>query len=150
MLYLNCGLISHAQIVKEIKLPELQKMINTADDTTRIFNFWFIGCKPCVKEMPYFEEVNQKYKDKKVKVIFVHCSELEDLDKVAYFVEKKKIKAQVVKLSENNPNYWIPRIDKSWQGSTPATIFINHQKKKRLFFEKPFTLAELEQIINNF
>lgn len=28
-----------------------------------VINFWFIGCLPCMKEIPYLNELHQKYKD---------------------------------------------------------------------------------------
>ena len=31
------------------------------NDTTYVINFWATWCRPCIKEMPYFEEINKKY-----------------------------------------------------------------------------------------
>ena len=33
---------------------------------TVVLNFWFIGCKPCIMEMPHLNEVVQKYKQEDV------------------------------------------------------------------------------------
>ncbi|WP_392388833.1 TlpA disulfide reductase family protein [Flavobacterium piscinae] len=31
-----------------------------------MINFWATWCVPCVKELPYFEKLNQKYKNEKI------------------------------------------------------------------------------------
>ena len=49
---------THAQQVALIKLPELQKRLSRNTDTTYVINFWATWCAPCVKELPYFEQVN--------------------------------------------------------------------------------------------
>ena len=36
-----------------------------------MINFWATWCAPCVKELPYFEEVNKEFKDKNTEVILV-------------------------------------------------------------------------------
>ena len=43
----------------------LFSLIDKQDDTLRVFNFWATWCKPCVQELPYFEELNRDQKNKK-------------------------------------------------------------------------------------
>ena len=50
---------------------ELAFIFQQQNDTTYVINFWSTWCAPCVKELPYFEQVNQKYTNRKVKVILV-------------------------------------------------------------------------------
>ena len=33
-------------------------------DKVVLVNFWFIGCAPCIKEIPMFNELNEEYKDR--------------------------------------------------------------------------------------
>ncbi|HSH50979.1 MAG TPA: TlpA family protein disulfide reductase, partial [Bacteroidales bacterium] len=40
--------------------PILEKQ----NDTTYIVNFWATWCSPCIKEMPVFNKIYEKYKDK--------------------------------------------------------------------------------------
>ncbi len=62
--------------------------------------------------------------------------------KVIPFVENRKIKSQVVLLKDSDANSWIPKIDSSWTGAIPATLFYNNQYQN--FYERSFTYEELE------
>ena len=49
----------------------LYSKIDLSVDKTYVINFWATWCAPCVKELPYFEEVNKEFKDKNTEVILV-------------------------------------------------------------------------------
>src|SRR5687768_8663707 len=52
--------------VKVISLQQLNtKAIQQDDDTLYVVNFWATWCKPCVAEMPYFEEADKKFASQK-------------------------------------------------------------------------------------
>lgn len=126
-----------SQTVRIIKLDELEKRIHNNSDTTYIVNFWATWCVPCIKELPDFDSIHTAYKNKKVKVLLVSLDFSEEAEKkVQPFLIKKNIKSEVLLLDETNANYFIPKISELWSGAIPATLFINNQKKKKLFFEK--------------
>ena len=41
---------------------ELEPLLNKVDNKTYVVNFWATWCAPCVKELPYFEQLNAEYK----------------------------------------------------------------------------------------
>ena len=124
--------------------PTLEKeLLQLQNDTTYIVNFWATWCKPCIKELPYFEELAHEYSDKKVKVVLVSLDFPEYLHtKVVPFIEKYKLQSEVILLADDDANTWIPKVDPKWQGSIPATIIYNNNA--RLFYERSFTYDELE------
>jgi thiol-disulfide isomerase/thioredoxin len=130
----------------QIKLSELQKLISEKG-SVRVINFWATWCAPCVKELPFFEKLNQD--DKNVKVILVSMDY--DLDpnpaKVNRFVERKKILSKVVILAEENPNDWIEKIDKTWSGALPSTLVVNPANGKRKFVQGELKEGDLEKLI---
>jgi thiol-disulfide isomerase/thioredoxin len=129
-----------------IKLPALQKSIHEPGPV-KVINFWATWCGPCVKELPYFEKLNQE--DKTVKVILVSMDYDLDPDpsKVKRFMERKKILSTVVILAEENPNAWIEKIDKSWSGALPSTLVINPNSGKRKFVQGELKEGDLEKYI---
>ena len=59
-----------AQQVKSIKVTELAQTIKESK-TTLIVNFWASFCVPCLQEIPYFQELAEKYKPQGVSILFV-------------------------------------------------------------------------------
>lgn len=127
----------------------LEGLLNRKDDITYVVNFWATWCKPCVEELPYFEELNAKYAGENVEVVLVSLdfpSRAKEL--LIPFVEKKNIKSDVLLLDDPRQNTWIPKIDEQWSGAIPATLIFN--KDKREFYEKSFNFNELENNLLSF
>jgi thiol-disulfide isomerase/thioredoxin len=127
----------------------LEPMLNKKDDKIYVVNFWATWCLPCVKELPYFEKINQQYKDKSVEVILVSLDFPEKkATKLIPFINKKKLRSKVVHLDDVNEQVWIAKVDENWEGAIPVTIIYN--KNKRKFYQQPFTFEELEKEIKSF
>ncbi len=141
--------LSYAQQATIIKFSELNKLLSQANDTTYIFNFWATWCRPCVKELPYFQEVDKKYGGSKVKVVLVSLDFKKSIAAVDSFLVTRKIGSQVYLLDEVNYNSWIDKVDTSWSGAIPATLIINNKQHYRRFYEKEFKADELFDAIEN-
>lgn len=124
----------------------LEPYLHKNNDTCYVINFWATWCGPCVKEIPYFEQLNQKFKDKKVKVILVSLDFPKTYQKVLLpFIEKRGLKSEIILLNDPNSNEWITKIDKDWSGAIPATLI--YTKASRSFYEKTFTYQELDSLV---
>jgi len=142
---------AQAQQVAVIKLPELQKRLTRPTDTTYVVNFWATWCAPCVKELPYFDQLSTTYAHQKVKVLLVSMDYASQLDKkVKPFVLRRGLKSEVVLLNEPDPNSWLDKVDGKWSGALPFTLIYNTQKKQRATFEQEFTQAELTAQLQKF
>lgn len=132
-----------SQTVKKIKITELEKII-AESKTPLIVNFWATFCKPCIAEMPAFQKLAEAHKKDGLQLIFVSL-DLQDVypKKVQEFIAKRKITNRVVWLDETNADYFIPKVDSSWSGAIPATIFINNKKGYRKFAEEEFSEEKL-------
>ena len=126
--------------------PALEKEVLSDKNTVYVVNFWATWCGPCVKELPYFEQLNSE--NKNVKVVLVSLDFKNQFEsKLIPFLKKKSIKSQVVFLSDSNYNAWLPLVDKDWSGSIPATLIIKNGKK--VFVEKAFSgYQELNDYVN--
>lgn len=127
----------------------LEKYLNTTSDKTYVVNFWATWCAPCIKELPYFEQLNASYADKKVEVILVSLDFPKKYDSnLKPYIVEKQIKSKVVALNDPDSNSWIKKISADWTGAIPATLIFN--KDKRQFYEQTFTFEELETQVKQF
>lgn len=131
--------------VKSFDFNSFEPYLHKNDETTYVINFWATWCLPCIKELPYFEQLNEKYKDQNVKVILVSLDLPKKVESnLIPFIKKKKLKSEVVHLNDPDANTWIEKVDKGWAGSIPATIIYN--KKGRMFVEDSYSsFKELEE-----
>ena len=109
-----------------ITFDELYKTIDLTSDNTYVINFWATWCRPCVKELPYFEFVNSQYSDKNVKVLLVSLdfpSQIES--KIKPYIFSKKIRSKVLLLNDPDLKSWIPKVSDKWVGGIPATLIVN-------------------------
>ena len=120
-----------------------KKILQKNNDTTYVVNFWATWCKPCVKELPYFERINKEYADKKVKVILASLDFPNKLQsQVVPFIKKNKLHSEIVLLDDADANSWIPKVSEEWSGAIPATVIYKDDSRK--FYEKSFTYEELK------
>jgi thiol-disulfide isomerase/thioredoxin len=125
---------------------ELNTYIKENNSKPLVVNFWATWCAPCVKELPYFEKLNQE--NQNVKVILVSLDfEKQVESKLIPFLKKKKIASTSIYLADKDYNSWLPKVDKNWSGSIPATVIFNQDKK--IFVEQDFSnYEELNTFVN--
>ncbi len=140
------------EVVEELKVYDfeaLEPLLNKTDDKVHVINFWATWCAPCIKELPYFEELNANYKSKNVEVVLVSLDFPKQYDnKLKPYIIKNKLMSQVIALDDTDTNTWIPKVDEDWSGAIPATIIYN--KDKRRFYERSFNYEELQKEVKNF
>jgi len=129
---------------------DIEPIFKQNTDTTYVINFWATWCKPCVEELPYFEELHNKYGNEKVKVILVSLDFPKQLESKLYpFVDKHQLKSEVLALIDTDYNSWIDRVDPSWGGAIPVTVI--YRKDKRTFIgEQLANFEELDQLVSSF
>ena len=138
---------AEAQGIPVWKLAELRKAIDSAEGPT-IINFWATFCKPCIAELPYFQALANKYKEKGVKLVLVSLDLKEVFPKkVTAFVKARKLTSPVVFLDESDADLFVPLVDEKWSGAIPASLFINRGRKYRHFIEEELSKEKLESEI---
>ncbi len=127
---------------------EFKQVLEQDDDKIHVVNFWATWCGPCVKELPYFEELHQKYNNNDVEILLVSIDWDKHVEKkVIPFLHKNEYTAPTIVFDDPKTNDWIPKIDTSWSGAIPITIF--YKGDQRIFKEQAFhSVGELEEIIN--
>jgi thiol-disulfide isomerase/thioredoxin len=100
------------------------KSISDLEAEVVFFNFWATWCPPCQKEMPYMEEIHQKYGDK-LKIIAVNLQETET--QIETFMEENDLNFTVIK--DEGPlaiRYQIQSIPKSFFLDKDGVIRVIH------------------------
>ncbi|MFC4873888.1 TlpA family protein disulfide reductase [Negadavirga shengliensis] len=139
---------SHTPVMRELQVisfEEFEGITKQPSDKLRIFNFWATWCAPCVKEMPAFEKINAS--DPEVEVIFISMDDGRKPERVTAFIEKKSIQAPVYLLDEVDFNSWIDKVNETWSGAIPATLFLKPDGS-RFFHEGELDKDELEELID--
>lgn len=149
VLILLCGGFTlSAQNRSVIKWPELAAITGNKSDTTYVINFWATWCKPCIKELPYFDSLTESFPGKKLKVILVSLDFKRQYEShLIPYLEKNKIRSDVFLIDEPDYNSWIDKIDSSWNGAIPATLIINNSKGIHKFYERDFTSEEITNTV---
>ncbi|WP_143882937.1 TlpA family protein disulfide reductase [Chryseobacterium binzhouense] len=131
-----------------IQYELLRDIIKENKDVLLVLNFWSTTCAPCVKELPDFMEINNKFSGKKnFKMLLVSLDRAKDKEKVVKFIENKNLTAEVVILDDiKRMNTWIPAFEEKWEGNIPVTIIYKHSEKIH-FNDGEMSKQELESII---
>jgi thiol-disulfide isomerase/thioredoxin len=134
-----------------VHIEELRNRIDSKNDTIYVVNFWATWCKPCVAELPHFEELQAAHAAEKVKVLLVSIDFASDFEKrLVPFVKKKGLACEVLLLDEPDYNSWIGGIHPDWSGALPATLIVQNSSGKTAFKEASFTAEELQLFYQNF
>ena len=142
-------IVSGDLVIPVVDFQGLQPLFEQDDGKVRVVNFWATWCAPCIKELPYFEEVRSQYTSRGVEVILVSL-DLPSMweSRLPSFIRKKQIASPVVVLDDPDQNSWIPRIDPGWSGAIPATLI--YSGKDRKFYETTFDRESLHTAIESF
>ena len=138
---------SNAQSIPKWKLNDLKTAISKTEKPT-IFNFWATFCKPCVAEIPYFQQLVKKYEKEGVELVLISLDLSEAYPKqISSFATKYKFTSPIKFLAETNADLFCPAVDESWSGAIPASLFVNNKTGYRKFFEEQLSKEKLEKEI---
>jgi len=137
---------SQKSAVISMDYQKLQRLLHQKSETVQVVNFWATWCAPCIKEIPYFEELN---KMDSVEVLLVSLDFPKHKQKrLIPFVEKHKLQSKVVHLEDEDENYWINEISTTWSGALPATLIYNENRRR--FYEQSFSKDELFKEVRSY
>lgn len=140
------GCSSSAQDIKIIKFPDLENRIENETTDILVINFWATFCKPCLEELPLFEELDIK---DNVKVLLVSMDFASQKALVEGYQSSNKLKTEVILLDEPDYDSWIPKVDSTWSGALPATLIFNTKTKNKQFKEGIYKKNDLLETIKN-
>lgn len=131
---------------------DIEPVLFANNDTTYVINFWATWCKPCVRELPLFEELHKLTGEKSIKIYLVNLDMKRNLDtKLVNFLNRNIVSSSILALTDVDGNNWIPKFDVNWSGAIPATLI--RKGNQRVFIEDEFhhvdELIELIRQVGN-
>ena len=140
-------LVTQAQsTVDVIKYPAFLELVAESKQPVQVVNFWATWCKPCVIEMPYFVELEQKY-GTKVDIFFVSFDQVQDLPRVQSFIKARGIQSPVYILDEIPNEALMNKVDQRWQGAIPLTLIIKNGKTVAVEERAFHSFQEITQVL---
>lgn len=123
---------------------DLEYLFRYQNDTTYVINFWATWCKPCVAELPYFEQLHAQIGDQKIKVVLVSLDFAKDVEtKLVNFVQQRRLKPSVIALTDGKYNDWIDKVHPDWGGAIPVTYI--YRAEQVLFHDQQY--EDYEELI---
>jgi thiol-disulfide isomerase/thioredoxin len=128
-------------------IEQLQARITRAGDTTLVLNFWATWCKPCVEELPCFDELRDYYGPQNVQVVLISLDFKSQLQKKFIpFLKTQQLSSEVALMADQDLDTWIPLIYEEWDGAIPATLVLKG-KKRRFNLGKFENFEDLESFV---
>ncbi len=119
---------------REINLTRQQQKIT-------VLNFWYVGCEPCLTEIPVFNKIVEKYKDRKdiefFAVTFIASEDVYGISNLISFLKKNKFDFQISIATKS-------ALDAFQIKSYPQTIIIDRESK--IIFWRSFLGKDAEPL----
>jgi thiol-disulfide isomerase/thioredoxin len=155
---LSCLLAVPLVAQDQQEAPERYKIFETYDDLanylekysdqTLVVNYWATYCGPCVKEVPLFNEIQEKYKNRDLKVVMVNLDFKSQLKaRLDPFLLKHSFNLDIGVLVDQDADTWIPRAHPDWDGELPFTLIYQKGVIKDTHRQDFPTIVELEKFV---
>ncbi|MBK8699602.1 MAG: TlpA family protein disulfide reductase [Saprospiraceae bacterium] len=111
---------SHIKVYDEFD-AFAREILNAPSDSLTVINFWATWCKPCVKELPYFQKLHLSHPE--IRVIMVSLDKKSDADgRLTDFLVKHGYTFSTLLLADSRATEWIDKVNPEWSGAIPATL----------------------------
>ncbi|WP_329805926.1 peroxiredoxin family protein [Flavobacterium facile] len=135
----------HETVLEKLNFKDIAENNFTLDSLKGkviVLNFWFIGCKPCVEEIPDLNKIHEKFKDKDVAFFAITFDSKKKLEE---FGKKKQFNFTLVPNSRDV-------IRQFYVNAYPTTIIIDKERKIHLVDDLlVFDLMnKIEKMINEY
>ena len=143
-------------IVSVVDVDGLYKSIKKNNKSSFILvNIWSTYCLPCIEEIPYVANLENRYDRKLLDVIFLSTDWDENSDDVNKFLINNNVYGQHYRKIEGNDQEFIDKICSDWTGALPFTgiydknlkliSYWEGKKEERFFINKIDSLVKIKE-----
>lgn len=129
------------QVVHVRNYKSLMERMSASNDTLYVLNFWATWCKPCIAELPQFEELAARKTPKIVVMLYSLDFQSKLKSQLLPFVKDKYKHAELYITDKELGDEGINAISSNWSGAIPFTII--RYKGDAYTFERMFEPGEL-------
>ena len=136
-------------LLKEMSQEQISEVFAPKkNDTLYVTNFFATWCRPCMDEMPHFQEKIKEMKNEKVKFTFINLDEPQNWTKVADFAEKSGLGNNIILFNFGNLSQdFFSKNFETWRGDAiPFTLITKGEKREEIMGAFPSKEALTEKI----
>ena len=133
-----------------VDIDALTEVVEDAEGTVTVVNFWATWCPPCLNEMPYFVEFYETYADDDdVTFISVTADAPRTIDSaVLPYMTEEDIPFHVYVMDGIQPPEVAEGLDIDFQGALPVTVVFDQEGDVVVQWEEEITLDDLEEAVD--
>lgn len=127
----------------------IQELVGEQRGKIVLLNFWATWCRPCLVEFPEIVAVEKASRHRGLVVISVSADSPKNIDSdLLPFLEEYSPSFPIYVMQTDDLDAFMHRIDPEWNGSLPATFFID--RKGNVVFKRfsPMSREKLEQALD--
>jgi thiol-disulfide isomerase/thioredoxin len=128
---------SHAVILDAVREPGAEVVL---------VNIWATWCAPCREEFPDLMRVNERYRDRGLRLVLVSADFPDQLPQARRFLAKQGVVSPSF-LKTGDDMQFINAMDPRWSGALPATLIYDGRGTLRHFWEGQASFEKFEQNI---
>lgn len=139
-----------SQDITEFDADKLEQLLKIRDGKLHVINFWATWCGPCVTELPHFEKLMDEYPEDQVVFHFISLDFASSVKtSLIPFIEDRRMKSNVVLMTDTDYDRWIRMVDSDWKGNIPATLVLDGKSGSKEFHSGTLNYESLKDMINN-
>ncbi|MDQ3021626.1 MAG: TlpA family protein disulfide reductase [Bacteroidota bacterium] len=147
--------ISNSNIFSQELLPANKNTLDSLREANIgkvvFFNYWASWCKPCVEEFPDILKLNNEYKDKDFKLVFVSLDFGDDLTtQTKKFLKKMNVDFVTYYNNFKNDEDLITYMNKDWDGGIPGTFIFDKKGKFQQALIGKTNYEEFKEVVSKY
>ena len=141
---LEIKVVSADELFVDIKNNNSSKIV--------LVNVWSTWCIPCIEELPYIVDLEKKYKNEDLKVVFVSADWDENSQAVYDFLVSEDVTGIHYRKKEGDDENFINEFSSFWSGTLPFTGIYNKNMVLKKYWEgkkdEDFFKSSIDSLIN--